>query len=627
MELYGCHARRVPRPTSAGSAPTSGARTASTSPTDDDRATSPRRAPASRTARPRTSGSAPGVAPVRDYARRRRPRRPRRRRLRLERARRPPHRGEAGAARRARARRPERDDRARRAPARNARRRRGARTRRHRLARAGQARRLRGLANRRARARRRRRPGRRARPVGAASRRPPRRRGRGRRPGRRARPRGRGRRSRAPTGRRREDSRHERHRSPRTSSTPAPGKPARGVRVELCRGERVVVAGETDADGRVAELAARPRARPLRARRSGRRRRSSRASSSRSSSATATTTSRSSSRPTGARATAAAERRRAERALRGPHATRRACSREIEDPLGAARTSVVAALSGGGEGRGARGASRDRSADGLSSARPPSRATTTIRAVLVDLAALNAAYEDAFGFRFVVFVEPARRRRMSWRCSASGSALARRGARHGPAASSSRSRGTGGPCYLRDVLDVILRMLHVIAGIAWIGASFYFVRLDLALRPPKQTEDAEAGVAGEFWGVHGGGLYHSQKYQARSRRDARAPALVQVGGVHDVALRASRCSSSSTTSTRDTRLVDPAVGRSDHVAGGRAQRRRASRSRGSSTTSSAATVGQRSQVALAVVGTLVRSSRVAARASSSRRGPRTCRSA
>jgi uncharacterized membrane protein len=67
--------------------------------------------------------------------------------------------------------------------------------------------------------------------------------------------------------------------------------------------------------------------------------------------------------------------------------------------------------------------------------------------------------------------------------------------------------------YLRDVLDVCLRMLHVVAGIAWIGASFYFVRLDLSLRAPKNPSDAEAGVAGEFWGVHGGGLYHSQKYR------------------------------------------------------------------------------------------------------------------
>jgi len=56
-------------------------------------------------------------------------------------------------------------------------------------------------------------------------------------------------------------------------------------------------------------------------------------------------------------------------------------------------------------------------------------------------------------------------------------------------------------------------MLHVTAGIAWIGASFYFVRLDLSLKPPKRSEDAESGIAGEFWGVHGGGLYHSQKYR------------------------------------------------------------------------------------------------------------------
>jgi uncharacterized membrane protein len=67
--------------------------------------------------------------------------------------------------------------------------------------------------------------------------------------------------------------------------------------------------------------------------------------------------------------------------------------------------------------------------------------------------------------------------------------------------------------YLTDVLDVVLRMLHVIAAIAWIGASFYFVRLDLSLRRPRSPDDEEAGVAGEFWGVHGGGLYHSQKYR------------------------------------------------------------------------------------------------------------------
>src|SRR6185295_16216504 len=56
-------------------------------------------------------------------------------------------------------------------------------------------------------------------------------------------------------------------------------------------------------------------------------------------------------------------------------------------------------------------------------------------------------------------------------------------------------------------------MLHVVAGIAWIGASFYFIRLDLGLRPTADPEDEAEGIAGEYWGVHGGGFYHSQKYR------------------------------------------------------------------------------------------------------------------
>jgi uncharacterized membrane protein len=71
--------------------------------------------------------------------------------------------------------------------------------------------------------------------------------------------------------------------------------------------------------------------------------------------------------------------------------------------------------------------------------------------------------------------------------------------------------------YLTDWLNLALRWLHVIAGIAWIGASFYFVYLDLSLRPPKRPEDAEAGVGGEFWAVHGGGFYHTQKYVVAPR--------------------------------------------------------------------------------------------------------------
>jgi uncharacterized membrane protein len=67
--------------------------------------------------------------------------------------------------------------------------------------------------------------------------------------------------------------------------------------------------------------------------------------------------------------------------------------------------------------------------------------------------------------------------------------------------------------YLRDLSDLCLRLLHVVAGIAWIGASFYFIRLDLGLQPPEERDDAERGVIGEYWGVHGGGFYHSQKYR------------------------------------------------------------------------------------------------------------------
>jgi uncharacterized membrane protein len=63
--------------------------------------------------------------------------------------------------------------------------------------------------------------------------------------------------------------------------------------------------------------------------------------------------------------------------------------------------------------------------------------------------------------------------------------------------------------YLRDLADLAFRLLHVVAGIAWIGASFYFIRLDLGLAPPAEPKE---GVVGEYWGVHGGGFYHSQKY-------------------------------------------------------------------------------------------------------------------
>ncbi len=58
-------------------------------------------------------------------------------------------------------------------------------------------------------------------------------------------------------------------------------------------------------------------------------------------------------------------------------------------------------------------------------------------------------------------------------------------------------------------LNLAIRWLHLTAGIAWIGASFYFVWLDNNLSEPDPPRE---GVKGELWAVHGGGFYHSQKY-------------------------------------------------------------------------------------------------------------------
>lgn len=67
--------------------------------------------------------------------------------------------------------------------------------------------------------------------------------------------------------------------------------------------------------------------------------------------------------------------------------------------------------------------------------------------------------------------------------------------------------------YLIDWLNLAGRWLHMIVGIAWIGASFYFVWLDNHLEPPEHASDREKGVGGEIWSLHGGGFYHAQKYR------------------------------------------------------------------------------------------------------------------
>jgi uncharacterized membrane protein len=62
---------------------------------------------------------------------------------------------------------------------------------------------------------------------------------------------------------------------------------------------------------------------------------------------------------------------------------------------------------------------------------------------------------------------------------------------------------------LTEWASLILRWLHVVAGIGWIGSSFYFIHLDLSLKPDRELPQ---GVYGEAWQVHGGGFYRIMKY-------------------------------------------------------------------------------------------------------------------
>jgi len=67
--------------------------------------------------------------------------------------------------------------------------------------------------------------------------------------------------------------------------------------------------------------------------------------------------------------------------------------------------------------------------------------------------------------------------------------------------------------YIVEWLNLLARWVHFITGVAWIGASFYFIWLDNHLEAPRQAGDDEKGVGGELWSVHGGGFYHAQKYR------------------------------------------------------------------------------------------------------------------
>ncbi|HEU5287094.1 MAG TPA: urate hydroxylase PuuD, partial [Candidatus Limnocylindria bacterium] len=64
--------------------------------------------------------------------------------------------------------------------------------------------------------------------------------------------------------------------------------------------------------------------------------------------------------------------------------------------------------------------------------------------------------------------------------------------------------------YLEDWLHLAVRWIHIVAAIAWVGASFYFIALDRSLRAP--VGGAAGGIGGEAWEIHGGGFYRVEKF-------------------------------------------------------------------------------------------------------------------
>ena len=60
-----------------------------------------------------------------------------------------------------------------------------------------------------------------------------------------------------------------------------------------------------------------------------------------------------------------------------------------------------------------------------------------------------------------------------------------------------------------DWILLLVRWLHIVTAIAWIGTSFYFIWLDKSLR---QRQGLAPGIIGDSWSVHGGGFYQVQKY-------------------------------------------------------------------------------------------------------------------
>jgi uncharacterized membrane protein len=66
--------------------------------------------------------------------------------------------------------------------------------------------------------------------------------------------------------------------------------------------------------------------------------------------------------------------------------------------------------------------------------------------------------------------------------------------------------------YISEWLNLLIRFAHLTTGIAWIGASFYFIWLDNHLQKPPSWKE-EQGISGDLWAIHGGGFYEIAKYK------------------------------------------------------------------------------------------------------------------
>ncbi len=79
-------------------------------------------------------------------------------------------------------------------------------------------------------------------------------------------------------------------------------------------------------------------------------------------------------------------------------------------------------------------------------------------------------------------------------------------------------RGSALESHLLEWLNIVVRLMHITFGIAWIGASFYFVFLENAL---NRTHNVRDELAGNLWAVHGGGFYYLEKYKVAPKEIPR----------------------------------------------------------------------------------------------------------